>query len=186
MNSRWTRRIETRLMAMLLNPWRVRRLTLLLTRRSSAGAAAVAADLCLGATGTDTGVPSAGLPPLRHTSDQSRTGAVPLVHCGVASFRWIKRANDSNRTRRGNHVALWPGMTPKDSTSAEWPARFEAALDGDIRAKRFGIPRRIRIDGSRRNRKTCGRTVLPCCAIAGRRCGDISLPHTKYACLLFT
>ncbi len=70
----------------------------------------------------------------------------------------------------------------KDSTSADIPVPdFEAALTGDIRGKKIGIPREYRMEGMPDEIETLwaeGRAMLK---DAGAEIVDISLPHTKYA-----
>lgn len=74
------------------------------------------------------------------------------------------------------------GHDPKDSTSADIPVPdFEAALTGDIRGRKIGIPREYRMEGMPAEIEALwarGREML---ADAGAEIVDISLPHTKYA-----
>jgi aspartyl-tRNA(Asn)/glutamyl-tRNA(Gln) amidotransferase subunit A len=74
------------------------------------------------------------------------------------------------------------GHDPKDSTSADLPLPdFEAAITGDIRGRKIGIPREYRMDGMPDEIEvlwTRGREML---RDAGAEIVDISLPHTKYA-----
>lgn len=74
------------------------------------------------------------------------------------------------------------GHDPKDSTSADIPVQnFEAALTGDIRGKKIGIPKEYRLDGMPDEIEKLwaeGREML---RDAGAEIVDITLPHTKYA-----
>ena len=74
------------------------------------------------------------------------------------------------------------GHDAKDSTSADLAVPdFEAALTGDIRGKKIGIPREYRIDGIPAEIDAIwaqGREML---RDAGAEIVDISLPHAKYA-----
>jgi aspartyl-tRNA(Asn)/glutamyl-tRNA(Gln) amidotransferase subunit A len=175
---------ETSCYGPAVNPWKVddRRLT---PGGSSGGsAAAVAAELCLGATGTDTGgsirQPAAftGIVGLKPTYGRvSRWGIVAFASS-------LDQAGPMTRTVRDAAIMLraMAGHDPKDSTSADIPVPdFEAMLTGDIRGKVIGIPREYRMDGMPAEIEALwarGREML---ADAGAVMRDISLPHTKYA-----
>ncbi|MAB16092.1 MAG: Asp-tRNA(Asn)/Glu-tRNA(Gln) amidotransferase GatCAB subunit A, partial [Roseobacter sp.] len=74
------------------------------------------------------------------------------------------------------------GYDPKDSTSAELAVPdFEAALTGDIRGKKIGIPREYRIDGIPAEIDKLWQDGIAMLRDAGAEIVDISLPHTKYA-----
>ena len=74
------------------------------------------------------------------------------------------------------------GHDEKDSTSADLAVPdFEAAITGDIRGKKIGIPKEYRMDGMPSEIETLweqGRDML---RDAGAEIVDISLPHFKYA-----
>jgi len=71
---------------------------------------------------------------------------------------------------------------PMDSTCADLPVPdFEAALTGDIRGKRIGIPREYRVDGMPDAIDALWRQGAEMLRDAGAEIVDISLPHTKYA-----
>jgi aspartyl-tRNA(Asn)/glutamyl-tRNA(Gln) amidotransferase subunit A len=71
---------------------------------------------------------------------------------------------------------------PKDSTSTELPVPdFEAALTGDIRGKKIGIPKEYRLDGMPPEIETLWENGIAMLKDAGAEIVDISLPHTKYA-----
>jgi aspartyl-tRNA(Asn)/glutamyl-tRNA(Gln) amidotransferase subunit A len=74
------------------------------------------------------------------------------------------------------------GYDPKDSTSTNIAVpNYEAALNGDIRGLKVGIPSEYRVDGMPEeieNLWTQGKEWLKS---AGAEIVDISLPHTKYA-----
>lgn len=132
-----------------VNPWKVddRRLT---PGGSSGGsAAAVAADLCLAATGTDTGgsirQPAAftGIVGIKPTYGRvSRWGIVAFASS-------LDQAGPMTKSVRDAAILLgaMAGHDPKDSTSADIPVPdFEAALTGDIRGRKIGIPREYRME----------------------------------------
>ena len=73
-------------------------------------------------------------------------------------------------------------VDPKDSTSADRPVPdYEAALTGDIRGKRVGIPREYRMDGMSAEIDALWKQGAEMLRDAGAEIVDISLPHTKYA-----
>ena len=73
------------------------------------------------------------------------------------------------------------GHDPKDSTSADIAVPdFEAALTGDIKGKRIGIPAEYR-DGCPEETGKYWEDGIAMMRNAGAEIVDISLPHTKYA-----
>jgi aspartyl-tRNA(Asn)/glutamyl-tRNA(Gln) amidotransferase subunit A len=175
---------ETSVYGNAVNPWKVddRRLT---PGGSSGGsAAAVAADLCLAATGTDTGgsirQPAAftGIVGIKPTYGRvSRWGIVAFASS-------LDQAGPMTKTVRDAAVFLgaMAGHDPKDSTSADIPVPdFEAALTGDIRGKVIGIPREYRMDGMPQEIEALWARGVAMMQDAGAVIRDISLPHTKYA-----
>ncbi|MFQ6547787.1 Asp-tRNA(Asn)/Glu-tRNA(Gln) amidotransferase subunit GatA [Aestuariibius sp. 2305UL40-4] len=177
---------ETSTYGDVVNPWRAGNSEAALTPGGSSGgsAAAVAARLCLGATGTDTGgsirQPAAfvGITGLKPTYGRcSRWGIVAFASS-------LDQAGPMAKDVRDCAILLgaMAGHDPMDSTSADLPVPdFEAALTGDIRGKVIGIPKEYRMDGMPGEIEdlwTKGREML---ADAGAELRDISLPHTKYA-----
>jgi aspartyl-tRNA(Asn)/glutamyl-tRNA(Gln) amidotransferase subunit A len=74
------------------------------------------------------------------------------------------------------------GHDPKDSTSADLAVPdFEAALTGDIRGKKIGIPKEYRMDGMPDGIAKLWEDGTAMLRDAGAEIVDISLPHTKYA-----
>ena len=74
------------------------------------------------------------------------------------------------------------GHDPKDSTSADLAVPdFEAALTGDIRGKKIGIPQEYRLDGMPAEIEALWQEGIAMLKDAGAEIVDISLPHTKYA-----
>ena len=177
---------ETSVYGNAVNPWRVGNSDAALTPGGSSGgsAAAVAADLCLAATGTDTGGS------IRQPA--AFTGTVGLKPTYGRCSRWgivafassLDQAGPMTKTVRDAAImgAAMIGHDPKDSTSADLPVPdFEAMLTGDIRGRVIGIPREYRMDGMPAEIEALwarGREML---ADAGAVIHDISLPHTKYA-----
>ena len=167
-----------------VNPWKVddRRLT---PGGSSGGsAAAVAADLCLAATGTDTGgsirQPAAfcGITGIKPTYGRvSRWGVVAYASS-------LDQAGPMTKSVRDAAIMLGAiaGHDAKDSTSADLAVPdFEAALTGDIRGKKIGIPREYRLDGMPAEIEALWNRGIDMLRDAGAEVVDISLPHAKYA-----
>jgi aspartyl-tRNA(Asn)/glutamyl-tRNA(Gln) amidotransferase subunit A len=175
---------ETSVYGPVVNPWKVDDRKLTPGGSSGGSAAAVAADLCLAATGTDTGgsirQPAAfvGITGLKPTYGRcSRWGIVAFASS-------LDQAGPMTKDVRDCAIMLkaMAGHDPKDSTSADLPVPdFEAMLTGDIRGKTIGIPREYRMDGMPDEIEALwaqGRAMLQ---DAGAKIVDISLPHTKYA-----
>ena len=177
---------ETSCYGNVVNPWRRGNDETPLTPGGSSGgsAAAVAADLCLAATGTDTGgsirQPAAftGITGIKPTYGRvSRWGIVAFASS-------LDQAGPMTKSVRDAAIFLqaMAGHDPKDSTSADIPVPdFEAALTGDIRGKKIGIPREYRMDGMPAEIETLWADGVAMMKDAGAEIVDISLPHTKYA-----
>jgi len=177
---------ETSCYGPAVNPWRREGSDTPLTPGGSSGgsASAVAADLCLAATGTDTGgsirQPAAftGIVGIKPTYGRvSRWGIIAFASSLDQAGPMTKDVRDAAILLRA-----MSGHDPKDSTSADLPVPdFEAMLTGDIRGRVIGIPREYRMEGMPEEIEALwarGREML---ADAGATLRDISLPHTKYA-----
>ena len=177
---------ETSCYGNAVNPWRRGNDETALTPGGSSGgsASAVSADLCLGATGTDTGgsirQPAAftGITGIKPTYGRcSRWGIIAFASS-------LDQAGPMTKDVRDSAIMLQAMCShdPKDSTSVDFPVPdFEAALTGDIRGKTIGIPKEYQLDGMPEEIDqlwTRGKEML---ADAGAKVVDISLPHTKYA-----
>lgn len=177
---------ETSCYGNAVNPWQRAGSNVQLTPGGSSGgsAAAVAADLCLAATGTDTGgsirQPAAftGIVGIKPTYGRvSRWGIVAFASS-------LDQAGPMTKSVRDAAIMLqaMAGHDPKDSTSADIPVPdFEAALTGDIRGKVIGIPKEYRMDGMPEEIEALWQDGIAMLKDAGAVVRDISLPHTKYA-----
>ena len=167
-----------------VNPWKVDTRNLTPGGSSGGSAAAVAADLCLAATGTDTGgsirQPAAftGIVGIKPTYGRvSRWGIVAFASSLDQAGPMTKSVRDA-----AIFLGAMAGYDPKDSTSANLPVPdFEAALTGDIRGRRIGIPREYRMDGMPDEIEALWARGIDMMRDAGAEIVDISLPHTKYA-----
>jgi aspartyl-tRNA(Asn)/glutamyl-tRNA(Gln) amidotransferase subunit A len=177
---------ETSCYGNVVNPWRRGNDEAALTPGGSSGgsASAVAADLCLAATGTDTGgsirQPAAftGITGIKPTYGRcSRWGIVAFASS-------LDQAGPMTKTVRDSAIMLGAmcGHDPKDSTSADIPVPdFEAMLTGDIKGKVIGIPKEYRMDGMPDEIEKLWADGTAMLKDAGAEIRDISLPHTKYA-----
>ncbi len=168
------------------SPWRRAGDTRPLVPGGSSGgsAAIVAARGALGATGTDTGgsirQPAAfcGIVGMKPTYGRcSRWGVVAFASS-------LDQAGPMTRSVRDAALMLraMAGHDPKDSTSADIAVPdFAAALTGDIRGLRIGIPREYRIDGTPAEIEALWRQGIDWLTAAGAEAVEISLPHTSYA-----
>ncbi len=177
---------ETSVYGNVINPWRAGNSDAALTPGGSSGgsAAALAADLCLAATGTDTGGS------IRQPA--AFTGTVGLKPTYGRCSRWgivafassLDQAGPMTKTVRDAAIMgrAMMGHDPKDSTSTDLPVPdFEAMLTGDIRGKVIGIPREYRMDGMPAEIETLWADGAAMLKAAGAEIRDITLPHTKYA-----
>ena len=175
---------ETSCYGPAVNPWKIDARQLTPGGSSGGSAAAVAADLCLAATGTDTGgsirQPAAftGIVGIKPTYGRvSRWGVVAFASS-------LDQAGPMTKSVRDAAIMLgaMAGHDAKDSTSADIPVPdFEAALTGDIRGKRIGIPREYRMDGMPDEIEALWQSGIAMMRDAGAEIVDITLPHTKYA-----
>ncbi|MEX0350545.1 MAG: Asp-tRNA(Asn)/Glu-tRNA(Gln) amidotransferase subunit GatA [Paracoccaceae bacterium] len=177
---------ETSTYGNVVNPWRRGNDDAPLTPGGSSGgsASAVAADLCLAATGTDTGgsirQPAAftGITGIKPTYGRcSRWGIIAFASS-------LDQAGPMTKSVRDAAIMLEAmcGHDPKDSTSADLAVpNFEAMLTGDIKGKKIGIPKEYRMDGMPGEIEQLWADGTEMLKAAGAEIVDISLPHTKYA-----
>ncbi len=170
-----------------INPWRRRddpEARLVPGGSSGGSAASVAARCAMGATGTDTGgsirQPAAfcGIVGLKPTYGRcSRWGIIAFASS-------LDQAGPFARTVRDAALLLgsMAGFDPKDSTSVERPVPdFAAALTGDIRGLKVGIPAEYRADGMPAEIERIWAQGMDWLRAGGAEPVEISLPHTKYA-----
>ena len=151
---------------------------------SGGSAAAVAARIALGATGTDTG------------------GSIrqPAAFCGIAGIkptygrcsRWGTIAFASSLDQAGCFgrtvldcalmLQAMAGYDPMDSTSADLEVPdWSGTLAGDVRGLRIGLPVEYRVDGMPAEIEAIWRQGADWLRAQGAEPVEISLPHTKYA-----
>lgn len=171
----------------VINPWKRNNgdTSDLVPGGSSGGSSAiVAARAAMGATGTDTG------------------GSIrqPASFCGIAGIkptygrcsRWgiiafassLDQAGPFARTVEDCAIMLqsMAGYDPKDSTSANVAVPdFRAALNGDMRGLRVGIPKEYAVDGLPGEIAKLWEQGKDWLKSAGAEIVDITLPHSRYA-----
>jgi aspartyl-tRNA(Asn)/glutamyl-tRNA(Gln) amidotransferase subunit A len=177
---------ETSFFGPVISPWRRKGANTPLVPGGSSGgsAAAVAAGLCLGATGTDTGgsirQPAAftGIVGLKPTYGRcSRWGIVAYASS-------LDQAGPFARTVRDTAILLrsMAGHDPKDTTSVDRPLPdYEAALGRSIKGMKIGIPKEYRVDGMAAEIDAVWEQGAQWLEAAGAEMVEVSLPHTKYA-----
>ena len=177
---------ETSCFGPVANPWRRRGSNVALVPGGSSGgsSAAVAADLCLAATATDTGgsirQPAAitGTVGIKPTYGRcSRYGIVAFASSLDQAGPIAKTVRDAAIMLR--HMA---SADPKDSTCADLPVPdYEAAVGRSIKALKVGVPKEYRIDGMPKEIEDLWQQGIAWLKAAGASLHDVSLPHTKYA-----
>jgi len=177
---------ETSAWGPVVNPWRSRGGNAQLTPGGSSGgsAAAVAAELCLGATATDTGGS------IRQPA--SFTGTVGIKPTYGRCSRWgvvafassLDQAGPMARTVEDAAILLtsMAGHDPKDSTSlpVETPD-FASFVGKSVKGLRVGVPKEYRVDGMPAEIDKLWEQGIAWLKEAGCEIVEVSLPHTKYA-----
>jgi len=178
---------ETSAFGNVLSPWRRNdggNAPLAPGGSSGGSSAAVAARLCPGATGTDTGgsirQPAAfvGISGIKPTYGRcSRWGTVAFASS-------LDQAGPMARDVRDCAILLenMAGFDPRDATSLDLPVpAWEAGLSSDLRGKRIGVPREYRVDDMPPEIDALWQRGIEWMRDAGAEIVEVSLPHTKYA-----
>ncbi|MBL4801297.1 MAG: Asp-tRNA(Asn)/Glu-tRNA(Gln) amidotransferase subunit GatA [Emcibacter sp.] len=151
---------------------------------SGGSVAAVAGDLAIASTGTDTGgsirQPAAftGLVGLKPTYGRcSRWGMIAFASS-------LDQAGPITKTVRDAAIMMesMASYDIKDSTSVERTVpNYEHALTQDIRGMKIGIPKEYHMDGMPKEIEKLWQQGIAWMKDAGAEIVEISLPHTKYA-----
>ena len=177
---------ETSAFGPVVSPWQRKGSNAKLVPGGSSGgsAAAVAANLCLGATGTDTGgsirQPAAftGIVGIKPTYGRcSRWGIVAFASS-------LDQAGPFARTVQDTAILLrsMAGHDPKDSTCSDKEVPdYEKAIGKSVKGMKIGIPKEYRIDGMPAEIEKLWSEGAEWLRQAGAEIVEISLPHTKYA-----
>src|SRR5262249_52096237 len=177
---------ETSVFGPVISPWRRKGANRpLVPGGSSRGsAAAVAANLCLGATGTDTGGS------IRQPA--ALTGVVGIKPTYGRCSRWgivayassLDQAGPFARNVRDAAILLrsMAGHDPKDTTCVDRPVPdYEAAVGQSIKGKKIGIAKEYRVAGMASDIDGLWQQGTGWLKSAGAELIEVSLPHTKYA-----
>ena len=177
---------ETSAFGSVINPWKIEGGNQSLTPGGSSGgsAAAVAADLCLGATATDTGGS------IRQPA--AFTGTVGIKPTYGRCSRWgivafassLDQAGPIAKTVEDAAILLtsMAGHDAKDSTSLDVETPDFASFVGkSVKGLRVGVPKEYRVDGMPAEIDALWEQGIAWLKDAGCEIVEVSLPHTKYA-----
>ena len=187
---------ETSCFGNVINPWRregsnvgvgpsgVEGAYLVPGGSSGGSSSAVAANLCLAATATDTGGS------IRQPA--AFTGTVGIKPTYGRCSRWgivafassLDQAGPIGKTVRDCAVMLrsMSGHDPKDTTSVDIAVPdYEKAIGRSVKGMKIGIPKEYRLDGMPTEIEKLWQDGINWLKAAGAEIVDISLPHTKYA-----
>jgi aspartyl-tRNA(Asn)/glutamyl-tRNA(Gln) amidotransferase subunit A len=177
---------ETSKFGPVVSPWRRGNEDAKLTPGGSSGgsASAVSADLCLGATATDTGGS------IRQPA--AFTGTVGIKPTYGRCSRWgivafassLDQAGPIAKTVEDSAMLLqsMAGHDPKDSTSLNVKLPdFRAACGKSIKNMTIGVPEEYRVDGMPPEIEALWQQGIEWAKDAGAKIKPISLKHTKYA-----
>jgi aspartyl-tRNA(Asn)/glutamyl-tRNA(Gln) amidotransferase subunit A len=177
---------ETSYFGPVISPWRRKGANTPLTPGGSSGgsATAVAAELCLAATGTDTGGS------IRQPA--AFTGTVGMKPTYGRCSRWgiiafassLDQAGPFARTVRDAAILLrsMAGPDAKDTTCVDMEVPdYEAAVGRSVKGLRIGIPKEYRVDGMPAEIEQLWQQGREWLQAAGAELVEVSLPHTKLA-----
>jgi aspartyl-tRNA(Asn)/glutamyl-tRNA(Gln) amidotransferase subunit A len=163
------------------NPWDVNRIP---GGSSGGSAAAVAADLCIAATGTDTGGS------IRQPAALTGITGIKPTYGRVSRFGMIAFASSLDQggplTKSVADAALMLevmcGHDAMDATSIPEPApRFSQMLNPDLKGKRIGMPSEFLTSGLQPEVAQAINAARATLVELGAEIQEISLPHTPYA-----
>ena len=174
---------ETSAFGPVINPWRKDE-DLVPGGSSGGSAAAVAADMCLGATATDTGGS------IRQPA--SFTGTVGIKPTYGRCSRWgtvafassLDQAGPIAKTVKDAAILLesMSGYDSKDSTSLNVDVpKWSESCGKSVKGLRIGIPKEYAIDGMPADIQSLWDQGIEWMKDAGAEIVPITLPHTKYA-----
>ncbi len=172
---------ETSAYKVTRNPWDPDRVP---GGSSGGSAAAVAAGMVPGSLGTDTGgsirQPAAlcGVSGLKPTYGRvSRYGLIAYASSldQIGPFAW-------SAADLALLLGAIAGHDPRDGTSAQRTVPdYAAALTGDLRGLRVGVPREYFVEGMEPGVAQATREAIAVLRDQGATLVELSLPHTKYA-----
>ena len=177
---------ETSAYGPVVNPWKSKTSNADLTPGGSSGgsASAVAADLCLAATASDTGGS------IRQPAAFTGTVGIKPTYGRASRYGMVAFASSLDQagpiTKTVEDAALMLrsmcSFDPKDSTSldVETPD-WSASVGKPVKGLRIGVPREYVVDGMPAEIQALWDKGVDWLKAQGCEIVDISLPHTKYA-----
>jgi len=163
------------------NPWDLTRVP---GGSSGGSAAAVAADLCLGALGSDTGGS------VRQPASLCGVVGIKPSYGRVSRFGLVAFASSLDQigafgkdvTDAAILLETIAGYDPRDSTSMPIPVpAYRQALTGDVRGMRIGVPKEYFIEGIQAETEQAVRAAIAQLAALGAEIIDVSMPNTPEA-----
>lgn len=172
---------ETSHFAKTKNPWNLE-----CTPGGSSGgsSAAIAADLCFGTLGTDTGGS------IRQPASLTNIVGLKPTYGRVSRYGVIAFASSLDQVGpmakdvRDCAIILntIAGHDPKDSTSVNLPVPdYTQSLTGKVKGLRIGIPKEYFAKGMNAEIEAAVRAAIKQYESMGALCEEVSLPHTEYA-----
>lgn len=168
------------------NPWRREGSNATLTSGGSSGgsATAVAANLCLAATASDTGGS------IRQPAAFTGTVGIKPTYGRASRFGMVAFASSLDQagpiTKTVADAALMTEIMcshdPKDSTSlpVETP-NWQGSVTQGVKGMRIGVPKEYRVEGMPQDIEDLWQQGIEWLKAQGAEIVDVSLPHTKYA-----
>ena len=172
---------ETSCFGQVKNPWDLQRVP---GGSSGGSAAAVAASLCYGSVGTDTGGS------IRQPACLCGIVGMKPTYGNVSRFGMIAFASSLDQagplTKSVYDAAiilnLISGHEPRDSTSVNRPAPdYTSNLKNDLHGLKVGIPKEYFIDGIDEEVLKAAQDAIKLITELGAEIIEMSLPHTEYA-----
>ena len=162
------------------NPWDLERVP---GGSSGGSAAAVAADLCAGSLGTDTGGS------IRQPASFCGVVGLKPTYGRVSRFGLVAFASSLDQigpiTKDVEDAAILlqaiAGHDKRDSTSVEADVPdYRSALHAPMKGLRLGIPKEYFIEGMHPDVASAVQKAIATCRDLGAEILDVSLPHTEY------
>ena len=163
------------------NPWDLSRVP---GGSSGGSAAAVAADMCIAALGSDTGGSVKQPAGLCNVTGLRPTYGRISRHGLIAFGSSLDQIGPMTKTVKDNAILLkyLAGLDKKDSTSAPVDVPdYDKNLRADIKGMVIGLPKEYMIDGMDKQVKAKIMEAVKLLEANGARIEEISLPHTEYA-----
>jgi len=163
------------------NPWDTQRIP---GGSSGGSAAAVAADMCIAATGSDTGGS------IRQPAALCSVVGLKPTYGLVSRYGLVAFASSLDQigplTKDVEDAALFlnamVGHDPMDSTSANVPTQdYTSFLKGDVKGMRLGMPKEFFAEGMEPEVRSAVETAVRQLEGLGAEIVEVELPHSPYA-----